>query len=281
VRAQLDGLAAHVYRVYTGEAFAVQSDAVVELQRLEACIDNLEHQRGPLAGMSGLVGVAMPTGIESDRPGMVGQEIVQPCIVRLPKDEQPHAMVVFATGSPSYDTGSRRPTAPAMREANWLLRELGDFGEQEQWHLACFDSPGGGRPYVEALLAAIKALPKVLLTGGKKPLLVCDREAASVVGMQLAKFQPHISGLVLVGSGALPAQAIANLGDLPVRYVALHGYPATMSVERTLQYLKLQQAAGKKLPDVAMLHARQEPWAFGVSRSLVEIRQFAKRVFGD
>src|SRR5690606_28120333 len=106
------------------------------------------------------------------------------------------------------------------------------------------DSPGGGRPYAQALLAALKALPGVLPTGGAKPLLVCDREAASVVGMQLAHFQDHICGVVFVGSGAMPPNVIAKLGDLPVRYVDLAGYPASVAVARTLQYLRLQGDGG-------------------------------------
>lgn len=269
-KALLDGLAAQVTRAYSGEAFAVRSDAVRDLELLEAGLANLAAKRPTLAGMTGNVATAMPAG-----------DIVQPCVLRMSKDSLPHPMVVFATGSPAYDVGSRRPTAPVMRESNWLLQELAGFGVTEKWHVATMGSPGGGRPYAKALLAAIQALPKVLSTGGIKPLLVCDREAASVVGMQLTKFQPHISGVVFVGSGAMPGPTIAKLGSFPVRFVSLAGYPASRAVDRTMQYLESRRKAATSVVDVALLHDRQEPWMFGVSRSLPELRTFAVQVFGE
>ena len=286
-RALLDGLAAQVSRAYTGEAFAVSSNAVQELERLEVALKNLAELRPPLAGMRGKVTTAVPAGEvpatgTAAQHGDANQQIVQPCVLRMPVDEQPHPMVVFATGAPAFDLGSRRPIAPAMREANWLLQEIAGFGVTEQWHVVCCDSPGGGRPYRDALLAALQALPQVLPTGGQLPLLVCDREAASIVGMQLTMFQPYISGVVLVGGGAMPPNVIAKLGDFPVRYVSLHGYPGAIAIERTLQFLAAkppeQQDANGTL-DVAMLHERPEPWLFGVSRSLPELRRFATQVF--
>ena len=267
--ALISGFAEQVSRAYTGEAFAVRSNAVRELEQLELCLENVAKKRSPLLGMSGSVVTALPGG-----------DIVQPCVLRLPKDRRPHPSVLFVTGLPAYDVGSNRPMAPAMREASWLMRELGDFGVAEQWHLACFDSPGGGRPYAKVLLQVLKVLPQLLPTDGQKPLLVCDREAASIVGMQLLKFKPHISGVVFVGSGAMPVKVIAQLGKLPVRFVSLSGYPGSVAVDRTLQYLDLQRAAGEPVPDVSMLHDREEPWMFGVSRSLDEIHDFTVQLFG-
>ncbi|MGK0202444.1 MAG: hypothetical protein ACI9S9_001511 [Planctomycetota bacterium] len=269
-KALLDGLHAQVTRAFTGEAFAVRSDAVRDLELLDAGLANLAAGRSPLASLTGNVATAMPAG-----------DIVQPCILRMPKDSLPHPMVVFATGSPAYDIGSRRPTAPVMRESSWLLQELAGFGVTEKWHIATVGSPGGGRPYANALFATLQALPKVLPTGGRKPLLVCDREAAAVVGIQLTKFLPHISGVVFVGSGAMPGPAIAKLGSLPVRFVSLAGYPGSAAVDRTLQYLAAKRKAGKSMPDITLLHGRQEPWLFGVSRSLPELRMFAEQVFSE
>jgi hypothetical protein len=268
-KALLDGLAAQVSRAYGGHAFAVRSEAVRDLQLLEAALANIAAKRSPLAAMTGNVATALPAG-----------DIVQSCVLRMPKDSLPHPMVVFATGSPAYDVGSRRPLSPVMRESNWLLQELAGFGVSEKWHIATMDSPGGGRPYAKALLAAIRALPKVLPTGGTKPLLVCDREAAAVVGMQLTKFLPHISGVVFVGGGAMPGAAIDKLGSFPVRYVSLASYPGSAVVDRTLQYLQAQRKVGKSVADIALLHDRQEPWMFGVSRSLPELRAFAVQLFG-
>lgn len=268
-RALISGFAEQVSRAYTGVAFAVRSDAVRELERLEMCLENVAKKRPPLTSMSGSVVTALPAG-----------EIVQPCVLRVPKDSQAHPSVLFVTGLPAYDVGSNRPLAPAMREANWLMRELGNFGAAEQWHLACFDSPGGGRPYAKALVEVLKSLPELLPSDGRKPLLVCDREAASIVGMQLLKFKPLISGVVFVGSGAMSVKVIAQLGELPVRFVSLSGYPGSAAVARTLQYLDLQRGAGEQVANVSMLHDREEPWMFGVSRSLGEIHDFAVQVFG-
>lgn len=266
-RALLDGLAAQVSRAFSGEAFAVESTALRDLELLEKGLANVADEKPVLSGMSGNVATALPAG-----------KIVQPCVLRLPKDADPHPMVVFVTGSPSYDIGSRRPTAPAMRESQWLMQELQGFGVTEGWHVAAIDSPGGGRPFGKALLASLQALPKILPTGGQKPLLVCDREAAAIVGMQIGTFQPHLSGIVMVGSGAMPVPAIKKLGRFPVRYVSLRGYPGSKSIERTIQYL---EASGQDAYDVAMLHERQEPWLYGVARSRKELRTFAVQVFGE
>jgi len=270
VRAQLDGVALHVSRAFSGEAFAVKSDAIRDLEALEQCLDNLANKRAPLAGMKGRIATAMPAG-----------DIVQPCMFRSPPDDKPHPMIVFVTGSPAYDTGSRRPTAPAMRESNWLSRELGDFGVAEQWHVVTCDSPGGGRPFAKALLATLQALPSVLSTGGQKPLIVCDREAAGVVGLQLQKFRPHISGAVFVGGGAIPARAAKQLQGLPVRMVKLSGYPGTRAIDRMLTFVGALKKEGGEAPDISLLHERQEPWLFGVARSRAELRTFATQVFGE
>jgi hypothetical protein len=65
-----------------------------------------------------------------------------------------------------------------------------------------------------------------------------------------------------------------------VRYVSLASYPGSAVVGRTLQYLQAQRKAGKSVADIALLHDRQEPWMFGVSRSLPELRAFAVQIFG-
>lgn len=270
LRSHLDGIALHVSRAFSGEAFAVKSDGVRDLERLEKCLDNLANKRAPLTGLTGRIATAMPVA-----------EIVQPCTFRSPKDKSPHPMVVFVTGAPAYDTGSRRPTAPAMREGSWLWRELGDFGVAEQWHVVACDSPGGGRPFGKALLATLQSLPSVLSTGGQKPLLVCDREAAGVVSLQLPKFRAHISGVVFVGGGAIPPNAVKQLQGLPVRMVKLAGYPGTRAIDRMLTYVGAIEKEGGEALDISLLHERQEPWLFGIARSRAELRAFAAQVFGE
>ncbi|MCK5942254.1 MAG: hypothetical protein KAI24_09825, partial [Planctomycetes bacterium] len=269
-RAQLDGIATQVSRVYTGEAFAVRSDAVAELLRLERCLQNLAAGRGVLHGMSGVVATAMPHG-----------DIMQPCLLRLPADDAPRPMVVFATGAPAYGVGARRPAAPQTREANWLMREVGDFGVEQGWHVVACDSPGGGRPYPAALLSTLQALPQVLPTGGRKPLLVCDREAAAVVSLQLANFAPHVSGVVLVGSCAVPGPVLDRIDGLPVRFVALDGYPASQGFTRLMAFVEARSQEDNEGLDLATLHRRSTPWPFGPSWSRPELEAFAVEVFGE
>ena len=272
-RAQLDGFAAHVSRVYTGEAFAVQSDAVEELLRLERCLENLAAERAPADGMEGV----LPTAL----PGAAGP---LPCLLRDAGVREGCPTVIFAAGAPIFGIGARRPSSPLVRDARWLYREIGDFGRAAKWNLALFDSPGGGRAYGAALLRALQDLPSVLPSDGSKPLLVCDREAAAVVGIQLAKFRPWVSGVVFVGAGVVPAPSLAALGGLPVRFVELSGYPGSAGIRRMMEYM--DSRAGDERQDEGQqarferLHARPTPWPFGVALSLVEIQAFGEQLFG-
>lgn len=269
-KALLDGFATRVARAYGGEAFAVESDAVQELLRLERCLENLAASRAPLLGIDGAVPTALPGG-----------DLVQACVLRANDARTLRPTVAFASGAPSYGVGSRRPAAPRVRDARWLLRELGDFGRAEGWNLAVFDSPGGGRPYAASLLASLQALAGALPSSDLKPLLVCDREAAAVVGLQAAKFRPWISGLVLVGGGAMPAPVLERLHGLPVRFVSLSAYPASRSIERLLEYVEGGQAGRLEGLDFGMLHRRQSPWPYGPASSLGELRAFARELFAD
>lgn len=293
-RALLDGLAAQVSRAYTGEAFSVRSAAVQELLVLERALQGLdrsadregsEHEDSVVVAkllqkLSGQVTAALPVETElGGRPD--DQSALQPCVLRMPVDDKPHPLVVFATGAPSYDTGARRPTAPILRESTWLANEMKDFGQKDGWHVAFVDSPGGGRPFADAMLSALKALPQVLPTGGQKPLLVCDREAASVVAMRLNRFAPYIGGVVFVGGGAMPKPVVEGLGQLPVRLVKLANYPGTRAIDRLATFLTARVQRGQVAPDVRVLHERELPWLFGVSRSAAEIREFALDVFGQ
>lgn len=267
-RAMLDGFTAHVSRVYTGEAFAVRSDAVAELLRLERCLQNLAAERAPADGMPGVLPTALPGAAEA-----------QPCLLRACGTREGRPTVVFATGAPSFGIGARRPSSPLVRDARWLNREIGDFGRAAGWNLALFDSPGGGRAYGANLLSALRELPRVLPSDGSKPLLVCDREAAAVVGIQLAKFRPWISGVVLVGACVVPAPALAALEGLPVRVVELAGYPGSGGIRRMMAYLESRPDDQRQQLQIERLHARPTAWPFGVALSLVEIQAFGEQLF--
>lgn len=267
-RALLDGCAAQVSRAYTGEAFAVRSDAVADLVRLERCLQNLAEERPALAGLGGVVPTGLPFG-----------ESFLPCLLRRHPDGGARPTVVFATGAPAYGVGARRPASPLSRSGEWTMRELGDFGLEDGWNVCVLDSPGGGRAYAAALRGALAALPEVLPTDGSRPLLVCDREAAAVVGMQLAKLRPSLSGVVLIGAGAVPAPVLGALEGLPVRAVKLSGYPASVTIDRLLAYLDAQGPARREAIDLELLHERPTPWPYGPARSLAELRAFARRCF--
>lgn len=269
-RALLDGFALHVTRAYRGEAFAVASDAVLDLQRLERCLDNLQEQRPPLAGIDGAIPAAMPAG-----------DIVQPCLLQPAAGTGDHALVVFATGAPAYGIDAVRPEQPQTRAAAWLAAELDGFGAEHGWHVAYLDSPGGGRPYAAALAATLAALPEVLPTGGRKPLLVCDREAAGVVGLHLGSLADAVAGVVLVGTAAVPTRVLDALDSVPVRLVELADYPASRTVPRLLQFLASRaDGDAAQRPDIRLLHERQPAWPFGLAASRHELAAFARELFG-
>ena len=123
-------------------------------------------------------------------------------------------------------------------------------------------------------------MPDAGLVGGEPPW-VQDPLHRARVALHLSKFRPHISGVVLVGVAAIPMRTVEQLADLPVRMVALAGYPGSPSVERMMVYVESLRKAGKQVPDIARLHDRAEPWLFGVSRSRKELTSFATQVFGE
>ena len=100
-----------------------------------------------------------------------------------------------------------------------------------------------------------------------------------MVALQAAKFRPLLSGLVLIGGGVIPSQALAQLEGLPVRFVALSNYPASRSIERLLEYVGARKASELNGLDFASLHRRATPWPFGVVMSSAELRDFAQARF--
>jgi hypothetical protein len=161
-----------------------------------------------------------------------------------------------------------------------LLRDLGDFGVGDGFGVVVFDSPGAGVRYIDALLSSLEALPKVLPLGEQKPVLVCDREAAGVVALHIARVAPLVSGLVMVGSGAIPVPALEALRGVPLRLVPLSGYPSSVTIERLLAYVEAAPAAEREALDVRLLHGRSPPWPHGVGCSLPELRAFVRGAFG-
>jgi hypothetical protein len=274
-RPLLEGLLSEVGRAYRGEAFDARSEAVVDLQRLERALQNVANEEPVLTGLHGDVPVFLPTGEPSGLP----------CVLRLPADFEPggararRPMVVFAASSPSYDGATRRPTAPGTRGPRWLAHELPGFGDSQGWDVAFVDSPGDGRDYGSHLPRALQALRAILAPGDRSMVLVCDREAAAVAAFRIGELREHLAGLVLVGAGAMTGQALDELGELPVRYVVSHGYPAAEGMRRSLDYVDLKEQAGEAHGDVALLVEREMPWTCAVPLLADEIAAFAAEAF--
>ncbi len=268
-RAYCDGAAGQVVRAFHGEAFAVASDAVQDLQRLEQVLANLEQKRAASAGLSGDVSLALPVG----RAPLW-------CRLRRASGDEPRPLVVFVSGTPTYDTTVNRPSAPATRDPLWLAHELAEFGRRERWHVVFVESPGLGVDFAGALREALPLLSQFVATGNRKPLLVCEREAAAIVGLRMQEFRPQLSGLVCVGAGAMPAAALIENGALPVRVNALAGM-GEESLQRVLDYVGAQQTAGTWRGDVRWLSDKRPAWPFGLSLLATDVARFAHSVFGD
>lgn len=260
--ALLDGFVAPVLRSYSGEAVEGRSDAVRELERLEAVVANLTAGNDPLAGLDGDLLTALP----------VAGQAALPCVLRRANVAGSRPLVVFAPGVPTYDARTWRPTAPATRGARWLAEELRGFGQDRGWHAAFLDSPGG-RDYAVALKDALVALRELLPVGDRPVVLVAEREAAAVAALLVPELRGQLAGLVLVGSGGLGASQLAALGDLPVRYVLPPGLVASDGLRRSLELVKDHAQPGAAPLDLARFDIAP-PWPFAVPMAAASIAAF-------
>ena len=274
-RALLEGMAAEVSRAYIGEAFDHETDAPGDLQRLEAALENLREGRHVLHGLLGNVPTGLPTGASKIA-----------CVLRLGEGRNPASsptprpLVVVAGGAPSYDITALRPSAPAARSPRWLAAELATFGKGQPWDVAFLESPGGGRNYADQLREALKSLRELWAVGDRPILLVCEREAAAVVGLQLAALRSQLQGLVLLGSGGMPAQVLDGLGTLPVRIGMLQGYPSSDGLRRALDYVALRRSEKQWQGDFALLPGEEPAWPFGLRAYAPAITTFVAGVVG-
>ena len=271
-RALLTGLAAEVSRAYLGEAFDTVSDAVVDLQRLEAGIGNVTEEKHVLHGFVGDVATALPL-----RDGQIA------CVLRLGADRNPAMstvplpLVVFASGAPAYDTLATRPTAPATRGPRWAASDLPAFGAGKEWNVAFLESPGGGRNYALELGEALAALRGLWRMRDQPLVLVCEREAAAIAGLRTATLREHCSALVLVGGGALPGPAIDQLGKWPVRVGPVHGHASSDGLLRALDYVELKKREPGWQGDFERLGAELPAWPFGLPAFAAPIAAFVDR----
>lgn len=268
-QALLDGLWREVGRAYTGEPFIVRSEAVRDLERLEAALANLAAGRPVLSGMQGDI----PTRL----PGAGGDGMQ--CVLRLVAGDTPRPLVVFVSATPAYDLVAPRPTAPGTRQPGWTAHDLARFAAGRDWNVVCLESPGVGKDHFAALQGALAALRELLPPSPTRPVLVCDREAAAVLAPRADRLATQLAGLVLVGAGVPPPAVLARLGELPVRWVCLDGYPATASVDRLLAFLAERKRTGEFAGDVGLLTERRVAWPFGLPLLQAEIEAFAAARF--
>ncbi len=267
-RAWFAGLSGQVLRAYHGESFAVQSDGAADLLRLERALANVAASRPVADGIDGDVCLGLP--VQGGQP--------LSCVLRRARATTPRPMVVFVAGTPVYDPSMNRPAAPATRDPRWLAHELAGFGGTQDWHVAFLESPGVGRDFAAALRQALPLLGQVVATGEHRPLLVCEREAAAIVGLHIADYRAMVRGVVFLGGGVMPAPAVAANGALPVRYGRLHGF-AEDGLVRMLDYVALQQGQPDWRGDVAWLSPRRVAWPFAMPGFADDIAVFAAGLF--
>lgn len=268
-RAWLLGARAEVHRAYTGETFAVASDAVHDLERLERILANVQAEHAVEDGVAGdgLLGLPVAGG-----PPLAA-------VLRRAAASGPRPMVVVIAGSPAFDNTGNRPTAPATRDPRWLAHEFAGFDVARRWHVVHLESPGLGRDYSVQLRAALPLLAQVVGGIEGKPLLVCEREAAAIVGLRIAEYRDLVRGFVGVGGGAMAGPALLTLGGLPVRLAAVRGY-GEESLQRVIDFVALQQGKAEWRGDVAWLAPERPAWPLALPALAAPLEAFARAVCG-
>lgn len=277
-RALLDGLSRQVARAFAGEPFDGGSEALRDLQRLDLALQNVEGGGHLLAGFTGDVAAALPS---ASAPGALGLG----CVLRLPTKPAfggdgpppPRPLVVIASGAPAYDHLTRRPGSPVSRLPVWTSLELRELGVEESWRVAFLESPGGGHDYLAELRRSIAALRELWNAPDQPLVLVCEREAAAIVGIQFAQLQGEVDGVVMLGGGAMPTAVLDGLGRVAVRYARLRGLPSSEALERAVAYGAQRRQAGAVL-DCGWLTEASLPWTAGFAGVAAPLRTFVAEV---
>lgn len=266
-KALLGGLADQVGRAYHGEAFAVRSDAVEELQRLERALQDLAAGKPLLDGLAGDRALGLPAG---DAPPL--QVVVR--AVSVEPEASPRPVVVFLSGTPTYDLTMRRPTAPATQDPAWLADAMRGFAAARRWHQVFVESPGGGRDYLASLEALLLHLPNVLPGGAGPLVVVAEREAASVLGLHLPRFADRLRGAVLVGGGLFPRTHLAKLGALPTRFGEVAGMASGEAMAGLVAFAASEASTKGEPSPLAMLPGEPAPWIAAVPHFAAAIEAF-------
>lgn len=269
--ALLRGLAGEVVRAYAGEAFAVDSTAVADLQRLEAALQNVAAGKPPLAGMHGRVTAALPAG--SQRPLAVTFE--------LPQDATPKPLLLLAPAGPAYDPRAQRPGEPATTSPRWAAALADGLDGGGRYHVVCLESTGTGIDYGQALLRAIELLPQLLPVMPGRVVLVAEREAAVAASFKLPELQRQLRGLALVSGGGLSRQALEGLQGLHLLLCPAQDDPASDGLLRTRDLVAGKYGELKSDVEFALDPPAGKAWLFGIPQSRDAILALCARAFAD
>lgn len=289
-RGLLLGITAEVSRAYQGVAFPGESPAWLDLERTERALANLAAGKHVLHGMTGDVPIQLPVGDDGDGdPGSNGPPLA--ALLRIhggnrfaadPQAErEARPLAVVVAGLPTLDAASVRPSSPPTGLPRSTALALPDLGAEagDGFDVAFLESPGGGRDYFRALPAALAELRGILGSSDRPVVLIAEREAATVAGLAIARLDEIVDGVLLIGSGGLPGNAIDALDDLTVGYAVLGGYPATDAIDSTLRYVELQRKAGKERA-VTKVASDRPAWPFALAGHRATIARFVARVVG-
>lgn len=263
-RSVLTGMLSEVERAFRGEAFDGVSDAVADLERAERAIASVGAGKPPQTGCVGIVPLALPTGGEA----------VLGAVVAFPADTTARPLVVVAGAAPAFDVKGHRPAAPEARSARWLQRRVADLGLGAAAHVAWLQSPGLGLDYAKALPSVLEALRELLPTDGRI-VLVAELEAAVAVCYAPAVLR-RLSGLVLVGAGALPQSTLRGLGELPILGVPLSGHDSGKGLSFTAAVARGEQGAVDWQCRFELVADGPRPWTFGAAAAAAEIAAFVR-----
>lgn len=264
--AMLQGLGAQVSRVYSGEAGNGPSDAVRELVLLEQGIANGKDGKPVLAGMKGAVTTALPAGGDK----LLGMRL------RLPEGSDQLPLVLIASGAPFFDNRGVRPTAPATRSPVWLHSQCESAFPPDRFRLAVLESPGGGFHYADALTKAVPVLAELLHAKASSVLAVLEREAAVALAFAPADLA-RLRAVCFVSGGALPREALPQVGKLAILGCALHGHPGSDGLRRTADLIAGKYGAVGFTGSFELWSSDDRSWVLGVPQCLPQITAFAER----
>lgn len=269
--ALLQGLAAEVVRAYTGEAFAVESTAVADLEHLEAALQNVAADKPPLAGMTGRITASLPAGTQRTL-GLTFD---------LPAEPTPKPLLLIAPAAPAYDVHVRRPGAPTTTSPRLLAEACAHFDPQHRFHIVYLESPGGGIDYAAAVQRALEQLPQLLPIKPGKVAIVAEREAAVALGYAVPQLRDQVQGLALVAGGGLSPQALQQLHGMHLLVCPAQDDPISDGLLRARDLVAGKYRKLEVDGEFSFDPAPGRAWTFGVPQSWDAIAAMCARAFAE